>query len=162
MIRERLHCSEEDVLIHVLLADKVAAARPDVVIMLRWPEVPLGRNFWDIVNLPRDLSIPNSIGAKVFYLTDTTVEDFPNSPDPVKRFYDRTREEGESGDFIEVKLWLMRENFPPILLSTARFPFQMIHTAKQVRFGVRLGYLRVLECALDKIRDPVKFVQSPQ
>lgn len=161
LLRERLKCSADDDVLQSLIAEKLASARPDLVLMLRWPYYSqLGSNFWALVDLPRDLSIPNSIGAKVFYLTDTAADAFPDSHDPVKHFYNRTRDEGESGEFIENTLWLMDEHDSPKLLSRSTFAFHMLHTVKQVRREVQRGYLDVLEMGTEVIRDPLEFVYS--
>ena len=137
------------------MAREVVGARPDLVLLVGWAQ-PLGRNFWRNMRLPRML-ITNSLRPQVFYLSDSTMEEFPNSKSPAADFYHSIYKE-QLVSAVEINIYVLMEDDEglPALPFECTLSFSQNTTESKFKRRLLNAQIDRVKLALEAIRNPVQ------
>lgn len=134
------------------MAEKIAASHPDMVLLLGWQQ-PLTASFWKAMALPRDLGV-SPINPKVFYLTDTAMEEFPAKRDASRPFYDHFQSEEETWKLIDVKLWLLFKEKPAQVFSEWEFGIHKELSLRKFRKHLTERHMETIKRCLEVMKNP--------
>lgn len=151
-VGQRLGCSLDDSLIQELVAEKVLATRPSMILLISWP-FALNSLLLKGIRLPRDLGEPASIGAKVFKLTNSVIDEHPRSQDPVTDLYHRFHEQDEDVRFIETTLLLMEEGEETNDFVQGEFSFIKKMSLRRLRLRLEKCHYKIVNMGLELLRD---------
>jgi hypothetical protein len=121
-----------------------------MIILLGWNR-QLGNTFWDNVDrIPRNIDL-STYPTLVFYLTDTTTEEFPDSTDSITQFFEQQRPK-EAISEVEAKLWFMRPH-ESTMIGTSRMYLERHSTLLEFKRMISHTHLQTIAMTLERIYD---------